>query len=173
MFDVGIFCCVVSYDCSLCAPPSCPTLAFAVVDLAAVACDGDAPRVIPITSRVETVASAMAEAMASVIATCEGEDAVAIVAGTVDISAQAEAVSNATARVIADSNVCQICRSGFEAVASTVHIATANAVARAEIAVRFLRRWRGALCLVRGQRVCAQRACSCFTNGFIDRSTAG
>lgn len=138
----------------MCAPPSCPPLAAAVVDLAAVVCDEDAPRFIPINSRVETVASAMAGAMASVIATCEGEgDAVATVAGTAGISAQAEAVATATARVIADSNVCQTCCSGFEAVASTVYTATANAVARAEIAVLFPRRWRGAHCLVRGQRI--------------------
>lgn len=114
----------------------------AVLDLAAFACGGNT-KVIPVDERITAVASAMAEAVASVTSTCSGEgNAQAVVSGLARAEARAEAVGSATVRIVATSEVCQLCQSSLKSLVNVTESVTATAVAEARVQVRpWFRAW--------------------------------
>ena len=109
----------------------------AVVELASVACGDAGAATVPINTRATSVASAMAVAVAEVMAECTGQgNAMISFSGMARAEATAEAVGTASARILASSEVCEFCSSGLDAFTSAVQTVAATAVAEANVMAR-------------------------------------
>lgn len=96
-----------------------------------------APQVVQINERIESVATAMAAAVAEVAVSCSGTgEAVLTVDGTTDAKVRAEAFGKASARIVAESGVCGLCESIVDSFATSMETVSVTATARLEVEVR-------------------------------------
>ena len=111
-----------------------------MVQLAGVACNDVGAGTVQINTNVSGVASVMAEAVAEVVAECTGQgNSVVTTAGFANAAATAEAVGNASARIVVTSEVCELCTAGLVSFVSAVETVAVTAVAEASSMVRFPR----------------------------------
>lgn len=107
-----------------------------MVDIAAYAC-GERPRKTPVKDSIAVVASAMADVVASVSGTCTGSGAITVakVFGYAKATVRAEAVGDATARVISEAGVCSKCKPTLREMRSLAMKVAQSAVVEVQIEV--------------------------------------
>ena len=104
--------------------------------LSEFACGGEAA-IVPINESITAVASAAAEAVASVIGSCSGEgDATATLQGLARAEQEAVAIGQAAAGIVATAEYCQLCTIALESMVAIAQNVTATAVAEASLSVR-------------------------------------